>query len=428
MTFATRALLPPLLLLPALLLGACGGGGPSEPQPLSGEMEELLKEVAAMRQLEAPTDLRLGTVTPRDLPDVFLEEPTGEEEIGLGRETRLYQLLGFLGEGQHIRDAWHSLTSSIAGFYSYERILWVVTEEADVDPRDFSPYERETVVHEMIHALQDYHFDLTSTYRNVGWNLDLYMGFGAVIEGDATVHTSRFTGGVERRTAGGAYEFLAAPNHITNVPGPIAREFWFSYAAGSAWAREVLATQGLEALNNYLRYPPSTAVILHPELMESDWKPERLSSLHFPGLRASLVPMGLQATIWGSLGEFILLNYLLGDDPTPSDWRQDPWTRTAIEAAAGWAGDYYYLYEGIAQRVLVVRVRFVSEEDAHEFAEAHRAVATEGADVVQEGVLTLATGENTVTVLLEPVGRDVIFAIGSNAEVARAAVEPLLEG
>ncbi|MYK25468.1 MAG: hypothetical protein F4052_00695 [Dehalococcoidia bacterium] len=83
-----------------------------------------------------------GNGHPRDLPDVFLVEPTGDEKIGQGRLTRLYQLLGFLREDQHIGDAWHSLTSSIAGFYSYDRILWVVTEDGDVDPGDFGPYQR----------------------------------------------------------------------------------------------------------------------------------------------------------------------------------------------------------------------------------------------------------------------------------------------
>ena len=48
---------------------------------------------------------------------------------------------------------------------------------------------------------------------------------------------------------------------------------------------------------------------------------------------------------------------------------------------------------------------------------------------MDDGVVTLATqADGRVTALLEPVGRDVIFAIGTNAEVARAAVEPLVEG
>ena len=407
----SRILLLPLVLL-ALLVTACGGG-PSKPRAVSGEMEELLHEVAAMRQLEAPPGLRIGTVTPRDLPDLYQGELTGPQKIGWERETRLYRLLGFLSEDQHLRDTSRSLLSSIAGFYSWEGILWVVTEDG---PRGLSPYERETIVREMIHALQDYHFDLRSTYRNLGWNLDAFIAFGAVIEGDVTVYTSRFTG---TTTTEEAYEFLAAPNHITNVPASIARQVAFLDSAGSAWAREVLATQGVEALNTYLRYPPSTTVILHPELMESDWEPERLTSA-FPGLRSSLVPLGLEATAWGSLGEFLLLNYLLSAAPTPSDWRLDAWTGTALQAAAGWAGDSYSLYGGVEEGVVVVRVRFVSEEDAREFAEAQREVATAGAEVVEDGAVTLATkGNGNVTAMLEPVGRDVIFAIGTNAEVAR---------
>ncbi|MCY4392666.1 MAG: hypothetical protein OXE43_11540 [Chloroflexi bacterium] len=418
----SRILLLPLVFL-ALLVTACGGG-PSEPRPVSGEMEELLHEVAAMRQLEAPSGLRIETVTPRDFPDLP-GELTGPQEIGWERETRLYRLLGFLSEDQHLPDVRRSLSSSVFGFYSWEGILGVVTEDGGVDLEDFSPDEREAIVHAMIYALQDYHFDLRSTYRNLGWNLDLHLGFRAVIEGDATVHISRFTG---TTTTEEAYEFLAAPYHITNVPASIAREFAFQNSAGSAWAREVLATQGVEALNTYLRYPPSTTVILHPELMESDWEPERLTS-PFPGLRSSLIPLGLEATAWGSLGEFLLLNYLLSAAPTPSDWRQGAWTGTALEAAAGWAGDSYYLYGGVEEGVVAVRVRFVSEEDAHEFAEAQREVATAGAEVVEDGAITIATKENgNVTAMLEPVGRDVIFAIGTSAEVARAAVEPLVGG
>ena len=426
MALAVRRLLP-LLLLAALALGACGGG-PSGPQPVSGEMEELLAEVAEVRGLEAPLDLRIGTVTPDNVAGVYLGESTELQETVYRKWTRLYQLLGFLTGDQHMGEIERSLTSNYAGFYSFEGILWIVTEEHGVAPKDFSPYERETVVHEMIHAIQDHHFSLSAKYQNLGWNLDGYLAFTAVIEGDAEVHTARITGNAEPTMAGTGYDFLDGPNWITDVPPAIAREFAFPYVAGVAWAREVLATQGLEGLNSYLNRPPSTSLILHPELVELGWRPDRVSTLDFPGLRASLLPLGLRASALGSLGEFLLLNYLLGNAPAPSDWRQDAWTQTAIEAAAGWSGDFYFLYEGIAQRVLVARVRFVSEEDAREFAEAQRAVATEGADVVQEGILTLATGENGVTVLLEPVGRDVIFAIGSNAEVARAAVEPLLEG
>ena len=78
---------------------------------------------------------------------------------------------------------------------------------------------------------------------------------------------------------------------------------------------------------------------------------------------------------------------------------------------------------------MAVRVRFTGPEDAREFAEAHRAIATGGAKVVERGDLTIATRDDgAVIVLLEPAGREVVFAIGTSAEVALAALEPLLKG
>ena len=78
---------------------------------------------------------------------------------------------------------------------------------------------------------------------------------------------------------------------------------------------------------------------------------------------------------------------------------------------------------------MVARVRFAGEEDAREFAHTHRSVATRRAEVVEEDGLTLATRpDGNVVALIEPVGRDVIFAIGTSAEVVRAALEPLVGG
>ncbi len=119
----------------------------------------------------------------------------------------------------------------------------------------------------------------------------------------------------------------------------------------------------------------------------------------------------------------------MGDAPYSPGWLRAPANQAAVDAAAGWAGDKFFLLDKGGEALLVTFVRFVSEEDAREFAEAHRAVATRGAEVVVEGVVTLATRpDGNVVALLEPVGRDVIFAIGTNAEVARAAVEPLVGG
>ena len=101
-----------------------------------------------------------------------------------------------------------------------------------------------------------------------------------------------------------------------------------------------------------------------------------------------------------------------------------------MEAAKGWAGDRYTLFDHDTEgRVLVARVRFTSEEEAGEFARTHFREATWQADVVEEDGLVLATRpDGKVVGLPEPVGRDVIFAIGTSADVTRAALEPLVKG
>ena len=402
-----------------------GTGTPAKGAPLSEEGRQILDEVAELRQLEAPPSLRILTVTPRDLPEVYLDPLDDKQQFALERWTKLLRLLGYLDDEQHMVDIRRSLLGNLSGFYSHrENVAYVVTEDDGVGVGELGPYDQDTLVHEIIHALQYYHFDIEATYMDLWWTLDAQLGLRSVVEGDATVHAARYAG-----QTGQTHTAPASASQPADVPAPILREYYFPYTTGADWAREVLTKHGIEALNGFLADPPATTLILHPELVGTGWEPEQLTTTQFPGLRASLLPLGLRPTAHGVLGEFYALNYLLGDSPYSPDWLEDPQNQTAVEAAAGWAGDYYYLYEGVENWVFLVRIRFVSEEEAREFAEVHRAVATKGAEVVDDGVVTLATqADGRVTALLEPVGRDVIFAIGTNAQVARAAVEPLVEG
>ena len=403
---------------------------PGEAPPLPDEIREIIDEAATLRQLEPPPTLRALTVSRRDLPDVYMNLVTDAERFELDRATKLYRLLGHLDEDEHLEDIQFAFMTAVLGFYSTEqKTLWVVTEEEGVALDNLSRNERATLVHEIIHALQDYHFDLGTTYRGILFDLDAELAFTSVVEGDATVHTDLYRRFLTVPAGGGRY-FLVAANQFPDIPAPILRELYFPYTAGADWAREVLANHGVATLNAFLAEPPpATTLILHPQLIATGWEPEELSSLDFLGLRASLLPLGMRPTSYGPLGEFQLLNYLLGDEPYSRGWLEAARHRTAVDAVAGWAGDFHYFYEGVEQWVLVARVRFVGEEDAREFAEAHRALASGDADVEEEGALTLATRENgNVTVLLEPLGREIIFSIGTNAEVARAAVEPFVEG
>ena len=405
---------------------------PEEEPPLPDQIREILADVADVRGLEAPPTLRALTIARRDVRDTYIALFTAEERVRLEETTKLYRLLGYLDEDEHLWDITLSFLDAVLGFYSPDhKTLWVVTEREGVGLGDLDRGERRTLAHEILHALQDYHFDLDATFARVEDNLDAELAFIAVVEGDAVEHTDRYTRQYLAAPAGGGLFLVGVLHQLPDIPPPIIRELYFPYTAGADAMLRVLREQGVEALNGYLTEPPpATTLILHPELLDTGWEPERIpdSLLLREQIGESLGP-GWDLRLTGSIGEFHLLNYLLGDAPFSPGWLRAPANQTAVEAAEGWVGDRYYLYGNGQATVMAVRVRFAVPEDAREFAEAHRAAATAGARVVQRGELTLATQENgTVIVLVEPAGREVVFAIGTSAEVALAALEPLLKG
>lgn len=412
---------------------APGEATPGEAPPLPDSIRELVEEVAEFRGLEAPESLVALTVARADLPDTYLTLVTEEDRLEADTLTEVYRLLGYLEDDEHLWDIQTSFLDLVLGFYSTDhKTLWVVTEEEGVGLEELTRRQRETLVHEIIHALQDYHFDLDATFDSLTGNLDAELAFTSVVEGDAVVHTRRHALRSLALPAAGGVSFLAAGNQLSSIPAAVLRASYFPYRTGASWASHVLVNEGVEALNDLFVEPPrATTLILHKDLFAAGWEPEELgeSSLPADQIQDSL-GAGWRVRVAGSLGEFHLINYLVGDDPYVPGWLYASTSRLAVEAARGWAGDRYTVFEHDAgDRVLVARVRFTSAEEASQFAKTHTREATWQADVAQEDGFLLATRpDGKVVGLPEPVGRDVIFAIGTSADVTRAALETLVKG
>ncbi len=406
---------------------------PGETPPPPDGLLRILNEVTEVRGLDAPPTLRALAVARRDVADVYVELVTDEDRARLEVDTVLYRLLGYLNAEQTLWDITVSFLDLVLGFYSADhKTLWVVTEAEDLRVENLPRSQRATLAHEILHALQDYHFDLNKTFDEVEGNLDAILAFRSVVEGDAVVHTDRYSRRYLAVPGRGGLLFVAAATQFEEIPAPILRELYFPYTTGADWAEYVLRMGGVEALNGYLTEPPpASTLILHPELANAGWRPESLRDSMPPAedLAASL-GTGWQVLSSGSLGEFQLINYLVGDAQASRGWLRDPRNVGAISAAKGWAGDHYQLFgNGEGEAVVVTRVRFTDSEEALQFAREHREVATLGADVEETGDLLLATrGDGNVVALLEPAGRDVFFAIGTGAEVARAALEAMVRG
>ena len=428
-TFASRALLLPVVVLLAFV--ACGGSeGADEATAPSDALLEMLEEVATARGLEAPTEFRVEAVAPGDTVEVYTGYIDEESREALQAGGALYQLLGYLDRDETYWDVTESIAGGAAGFYSYQdKTLWVVTEEDEIDLAALSDEERATLAHEMVHAIQDFHFDLVRSGGRIARTLDAGLAWTSVVEGDAVLSESLWEAGVSLRPAGGVGgPVLLLANVAEGELDPqIERTIWFPYVSGAVAMQSLVFTEGWEAVNALYEVPPaSTAHILHPRLLRSGWFPESVGHLLPAEALALSLGSGWTEKESGVLGEFHLVNYLLGK-AGGYPWVDGSHPRT-VAAGEGWRGDAYRLFENGEELALVVVVRFDSEWDALQFDHAHRSALEHGTSIV-ERPYTLVTREDAFVVgRVDPVGRTVFFAIGTNAEVVRAALGVLVGG
>ena len=362
--------------------------------PLPETLQAMLADVAEVRQLEVPPALRALTIARADLP-ALLDRLTSEEELQeYAKLTTLYRLLGHLAPDQDYAAIFEEFgATAILGLYSpVEDTLWVVTEGADEGFDDLSRAGLETLAHELVHALQDYHFALDETFEIVEGNLDREQAWTSVVEGDAVTHEGRYSQRFLVRPAAGRAFLLGALPQIGNVPISIVRELLFPYTTGAGWVRDIVDDEGIEAIDALILDPPlATSLILHPELRAAGWEPERVV---LPPVEAALGP-GWERESGGTLGEFHLQNYL----------RLLTGSGAASGAADGWSGDHYDGYTDGNRSVIVARVRFADEEEAEEFADLHREVTVRAGVATELGELTLVERPSgNVVALLEPVG------------------------
>lgn len=402
------------IAISVLLLGGCreSESDPFETRPLTPELRQMLDEIAELRGLEPPPALEAGTVSRLDVTALLDRQLTDADRQWFAQTTTLYRLLGHLGPDEDYLSVFRAFgQGAIIGLYSpAENRLWVVQREPEIDLGAMSPAERSALAHELVHAIQDYHFPLDELSELTAANLDWGMAATSVIEGDAVTHQGLWDG---RQVAlpGGTRLVLSGVLSASSTPPSIERELRFPYTTGAEWVNIVRSQEGTSAIDRYLAGEPlSTAHILHPELREAGWQPEAVT---LPDLVPAL-GNGWKRESGGTLGEFHLRNYLeLRLTALP-----------AVTAAAGWRGDRYDVYVNRADSVAVSRVRFANAGEAAEFTTAQRELLTSaGATPAASpsGVVAELKDGRTTIQLGSPDPAEVLFVVGSSREVAERA-------
>jgi hypothetical protein len=359
------------------LLGGLMGGGKVDGATLQKDVEEA---GGIPFRKPVPVDFLNKEQLTRYLRELLDEEYPQAQATA---DERLLAAFDLLPPGTDLRALRaRVLEDNVAGFYDDRpdrRRLYAVSEE-----RSFTAMNQIVLAHELRHALQDQYANLNDAIdARVGDFDDRRLAAVSLFEGDATLLMERFVrlrlGAVAEAAdaggEGGAFgsAALGAPG-LFDVPGapPVVRDQLMQpYLAGLSLARAVWDRGGAAAMQAAWAHPPaSTEQVLHPERFFAHEAPRVVRV-------TTAAPAGARVLSAGVLGE-MLLRTLLGEG--------------AEDAAAGWGGDAWKLWDVKGRSALAWRSEWDTPQAAAGFHEAllRRFTRTRGTPVVRDGWVRFA--------------------------------------
>ncbi len=423
-----KAVLASLALISLVFVSACsssksiGGGTPTAtvaPGALPPALQEVMDRVAEIRGLAAVPDLHAEIVSREELPALLDSLITDEDRQVAAHVTTLYRLLGHFRPDQDFLSVYQSFgADSVLGLYSpLDDTLWVVSDSGTAAFDDLTDAEESTLAHEMVHAIQDYHFALDKTYHEVAEDPDRNMAWTVVVEGDASYYQQKYTDKyLFAAPAGGRLFSFGVVSQVTDIPRTFIREMLFPYTTGQSWVGDVLDARGQSYLDDMLANPPlGTVCVLHLQRCLDGFEP---APAPLPNLTPGL-GNGWAQEWTGTLGEFHLGNFLNLEMPLAD----------ATAAADGWTGDSFATYTNGGESLAVFHVEFSSAGEANQFRGAlANFTAAAGGRPGNEAAYSTTTGDGRQFAVAPASGTAVIFAISSDTGPAASALDVLGTG
>jgi hypothetical protein len=344
------------------------------PTPVPPRRPEATAFPSALSQWAATAFVRVADLRgtpPKHNVDMFLltraqarayyggAEPTpGEPQPEpLDAKQELYQLLGLIQPRADLeQQSLDNLISLITGFYSPELDALYVLEEIRGGLEGIGA--QLTIVHELVHALQDQHYDIVflDAERSDDW--DAKTALLDVMEGDAIAAEIAYFGFSTRAAYRVPVCFQIPPPIRPGVPFIVERELDTWYEDGLCFVQAVAPQLPDGVAGIWENLPTTTEQILHPEkyLTGEGAKPVTLRPL------ATTLGGSWSQLYSSTFGEFTLQNILLaglaGDRPLVQ------------RAAAGWDGDRWALYTQDDARLAHVETLWESDDEARQFWDA----------------------------------------------------------
>jgi hypothetical protein len=307
------------------------------------------------------------------------EEPTAEDEALDEQYAGELVALGLAASRLSQDAAEDDADASTVGYYDSE------TEELVVRGTDLDVVDvRVTIVHELVHALQDQHFDMDALYDATDDDGEV-TALDFLTEGDATAVETAYIDSLppevqdEYYASGSGGELEEGVDPVEGVPYVLDLFGAAPYLLGEAYIGALEQIGGKDARDRTYRDLPTTEeVLLDPVALERDEDAERVPT---PDLGDGEIK-ARDAQPLGALTLYLMLAT-----------RLEP--RAALEAVTGWGGDRSIGFERDGAACVRFGVTGDTRQDTRELASALTAWAATlppGAATVQrDGAIVTVT-------------------------------------
>lgn len=331
----------PVAAPPASTARADASALPSAPlgrdQALQAKLEDALAYVSEIRQLPAKsavTGRLIGRAEIQRYISAQLDDETPKDVLQ-ATEALLYGLGTVDADFDYRASVISLMSSQLLGFYDPKQKTFFVSGDLDGEEADV------TLWHELVHALQDQHYDLSHLTDWQPDQGDSQAAVHALAEGDATSAMLDAMLKPRGSTALEVPESLMRAQTVlgsaaSTAPPVLVRSLLAPYVDGLTFANNVRRRGGFAAVDDAWRAPPiSTEQLLHLEKFLAQ-EPPLVVPLPPPPPHAP----ELQERFHDVMGEQTLR--LLFEEWLP--------TRTATEAAADWGGDRLSVFSDDARK------------------------------------------------------------------------------
>ncbi len=328
---------------------------------------KILALATKARHLAPKAAVKLETLAPAELVGVVKKHVDAEiPKDEIRAEGRTFADLGLVPAGYDLEaETYALLEEQLAGLYIPENKTMYLSKTVPGDEVD------STLAHELVHALQDQHFDLGVKMKFRHGASDELSALSSLAEGDATVAmfdemilakqgeralASHDTSQVEDVDA---WQFLdstggkAGMNKLSSAPRFIALGLVAPYADGMSFVNGMRRRGGWRAVDAaWSRPPTSTEQLLHIEKYLANE-----AALTVAPATATALGAGWKRSWDDVFGEQEMrLAFSVWMDP-----------KAAVRAAEGWAGDRVALFEADGGRSAVAwSMAFDDEANAKE--------------------------------------------------------------